>query len=93
MRDYNQHARLLSSRVLVSMRCQVYSVPGEEPTLLSNQLDSPRGFERLFSIVTIGCLRPCQRYNAGNTCQLDGSCLKRFPNFEIIWPRLGMEAL
>jgi len=35
---YNQHTRLLSFRVLVSLRCQVYSASGEEPTLLSNQL-------------------------------------------------------
>jgi len=32
---YNQHTRLLSFRVLVSLRCQVYSASGEEPTLLS----------------------------------------------------------
>jgi len=37
---YNQHTRLLSFRVLVSLRCQVYSASGEEPTLLSNQLHS-----------------------------------------------------
>src|SRR5215469_12408672 len=37
---YNQHTRLLSFRVLVSLRCQVYSASGEEPTLLSNQLCS-----------------------------------------------------
>ena len=37
---YYQHTRLLSFRVLVSLRCQVYSASGEEPTLLSNQLHS-----------------------------------------------------
>ena len=30
---YNQHTRLPSSRVLVSLRCQVYSASAEEPTL------------------------------------------------------------
>jgi len=41
---YNQHTRLLSFRALVSLRCQVYSASGEEPTLLSNQLHSKSSF-------------------------------------------------
>jgi hypothetical protein len=37
---YNQHARLLSFRVLVSSALPSLLGTGEEPTLLSNQLRS-----------------------------------------------------